>query len=66
MILTDLISYLRELIGSTSGFWHNFEGSGSYNSYNWDYGLLFEYFVAGVIVCVVIVQVFKFLRAWIT
>lgn len=61
--MTDLISYLRELIGSTDGFWHTFESNNSYTNWNWDYGLLFEYFVAGVIVVVVISNVFRFLRS---
>lgn len=64
--MTNIIDYLRELLGSTDSFWHNFEGSGTYNTYAWDYGYLFEYFVAGVILCVVIANVFKFLRALIS
>lgn len=60
--MTQLISYLRELIGSTNGFWHTFQTNSTNTSYNWDYGMLFEYFVASVIVCIVIVNVFKFLR----
>lgn len=63
--MTSLINYLRELIGSTDGFWHTFQSYNS-NSYNWDYGMLFEYFIAGVIVCIVISNVFKFLRALIS
>lgn len=64
--MTSLIEYLRELIGSTEGFWHQFTTNNNYNSYAWDYGYLFEYFVAGVIVCVVIAYVFKFLIVWIS
>lgn len=61
--MNSLINYLRELIGSTDSFWHSFENGNSYNNWNWDYGLLFEYFIAGVLVVVVISNVFKFLRA---
>ena len=61
--MTDLISYLRELIGSTDGFWHTFNSNNNYTNWNWDYGMLFEYFVAGVIVVVVISNVFRFLRS---
>lgn len=64
--MTSLINYLRELIGSTDSFWHSFESTNSYNNWNWDYGLLFEYFIAGVLVVVVISNVFKFLRALIS
>jgi hypothetical protein len=64
--MTSLINYLRELIGSTDSFWHSFENGNSYNNWNWDYGLLFEYFIAGVLVVVVISNVFKFLRALIS
>lgn len=60
--METVINYLRELLGTTDGFWHSFQSyNGSY-SMNWDYGLLFEYFVAGVIICVVITNAFKFLR----
>lgn len=61
--MQTLIEYVRELLGSTGGFWHSFENGNSYNNWNWDYGLLFEYFVAGVIVVVVISNVFKLIRA---
>ena len=61
--MLTVIEYLRNLIGDTSGFWHQFQTNNSYNTYAWDFGYLFEYFIAGVIVCLVIVQVFKFLRA---
>ena len=61
--MTNIIDYLRELLGNTDGFWHTFESNNNYNTWNWDYGLLFEYFVAGVILCVVIANVFKFFRA---
>lgn len=64
--MTSLINYLRELIGTTDSFWHSFENGNSYNNWNWDYGLLFEYFIAGVLVVVVISNVFKFLRALIS
>lgn len=64
--MNSLINYLRELIGSTDSFWHSFENGNSYNNWNWDYGLLFEYFIAGVLVVVVISNVFKFLRALIS
>ena len=64
--MTSLINYLRELIGSPDSFWHSFENGNSYNNWNWDYGLLFEYFIAGVLVVVVISNVFKFLRALIS
>lgn len=61
--MTSLINYIRDLIGNTSGFWHTFESGNSYNNWNWDYGLMFEYFIVGVIVVIVISNVFKFLRA---
>lgn len=61
--MTTVIEYIRSLLGNTEGFWHTFESNNNYATYNWDYGMLFEYFVAGVIVCVVIANVFRFLRA---
>ena len=64
--MTSLINYLRELIGSTNGFWHTFLNNNTNSQYNWDYGMLFEYFIAGVIVVIVISNVFKFLRALLT
>lgn len=64
--MQSVIEYLRDLLGSTSGFWHTFQNNNTNTSYNWDYGLLLEYFIAGVIVCVVISNAFKFLRALIS
>lgn len=60
--MDTVINYLRELLGSTDGFWHTFQSYSSSTNYNWDYGMLFEYFIAGVIVCIVITNAFKFLR----
>lgn len=60
--MDSLITSLRQILGSTSGFWHEFQGSGSYNSYNWDYGLMLEYAVAAIVLVTVINWVFRFLK----
>lgn len=59
--METLIDTLREIIG-TPTFWREFETNNSYNSWQWDYGAMLEYMIAGILVCVVVSSVFKFLR----
>ena len=60
--MQTIISVLRSIIGDTSGFWHEFSGSGSYNSYNWDYGMMLEYAFACILLLCVVNWVFRLLR----
>lgn len=54
--MTTILEALREILG-TADFYDTSSGySGS-----WDYGAMIEYFVAAVILCVVISSVFRFL-----
>lgn len=55
--MDTVIEALREIIGTPDFY---IEQSG-YSSY-WDYGAMLEYTIAGVLVCVVVASVFKFLR----
>lgn len=57
----SLIETLREIIG-TPTFWNEFETNNNYNSWQWDYGAMLEYMIAGILLCVVVGSVFKFLR----
>lgn len=52
-----LIEQLREIIGDP-----DFYIEGSNYSSTWDYGAMLEYMIAGIIVCIVISSVFKFIR----
>lgn len=51
-----LLENLRQVIGEPNFY----ITSGNYNS-TWDYGAMIEYFVACVVLCVVITSVFRFL-----
>lgn len=51
-----LLENLRQIIGTPEFYITNGSYSGS-----WDYGAMIEYFVAAVILCVVITSVFRFL-----
>lgn len=62
VFLDSLISSLRQILGDTAGFWHEFQSSGSYNSFNWDYGLMLEYAVASIVLVTVINWVFRLLK----
>lgn len=55
--MNTIISQLRDIIGVPEFYINN----GNYNS-TWDYGAMLEYMIAGVIVCIVISSVFKFIR----
>ena len=51
-----IISSLREILGMADFYVTETGYSGS-----WDYGAMIEYFVAAVILCVVVASVFRFL-----
>lgn len=56
--METLIETLRDIIG-TPEFYVKLGGS---TNYTWDYGAMLEYCLAGILVCVVVSSVFKFLR----
>lgn len=57
-MLENLIEALREILG-TPEFYVRLANQ---TNYSWDYGAMLEYMMAGIILCVVIASVFKFLR----
>lgn len=60
--MNTLIDSLREIIGIPD-FWVQMETNNNYgNTWQWDYGAMLEYTVAGILICVVVSSVFKFLR----
>ena len=59
--METLIETLRDILGEPV-FWNQFTTNNSYNTWQWDYGAMLEYAVAGILVCVVVSSVFKFLR----
>lgn len=56
--MQTLINGLRQILGNPDFYIDN----GNYNS-TWDYGAMLEYMIAGVLLIVVVISVFKFLRA---
>lgn len=54
--MTTIIQALRDIIGTA-----DFYETGSGYSGTWDYGAMIEYFVAALILCIVITSVFRFL-----
>ena len=59
--METLIETLRDILGEPV-FWNQFTTNNSYNTWQWDYGAMLEYSIAGILVCVVVSSVFKFLR----
>lgn len=55
--MQTVIEALRSILG-TPNFYRQMAG---YDKYNWDYGAMIEYFVAALILLIVISSVFKFL-----
>lgn len=56
--MDTIINALRDILGTPDFY---VESSGSYSSNYWDYAAMFEYFFAGVILCIVVSAVFRFL-----
>lgn len=54
--MTTILESLREIIGSADFYIENGSYSGS-----WDYGAMIEYMIAGLLLCIVVASVFKFL-----
>ena len=59
--MQNVMDALREIIGYPD-FYVKLEGS---QNYNWDYGAMIEYALAGVLVIVVVSSIFKILKGWI-
>lgn len=59
--MNTILSALRDVLG-TANFWKQLpNNSGGLSNYQWDYGAMIEYMLAGMILLVVISSVFKFL-----
>lgn len=54
--MTSILETLRDIIGTADFYIENGNYSGS-----WDYGAMVEYFVAALVLCIVISSVFRFL-----
>lgn len=59
--MQTILNALRQVLGQPT-FFHQMEGASGYTSYQWDYGLMLEYLIAGIILCIVISSVFKLLH----
>lgn len=56
--MKSLLDTIREVLG-TPDFYVKL---GTSTGYSWDYGAMLEYAMCGIILCVVIISAFKFLR----
>ncbi len=54
--MDSIINALREILG-TPNFYKVLSG----NNYTWDYAAMFEYFFAGLILCIAICGIFRFI-----
>lgn len=55
--MDSIINALREILG-TPEFYVKL---GSQQNYTWDYAAMFEYFFAGLILCIAICGIFRFI-----
>lgn len=55
--MNTIIEQLREILGTP-----DFYIEGNNYSSTWDYGAMLEYMFAGILVCIVVSSVFKFIR----
>lgn len=56
--MQDLITVIRDILGTP-----DFYIEGTNYSSTWDYGAMLEYAICGILLCVVVSSVFKFIRA---
>ncbi len=54
--MDSIINALREILG-TPNFYKVLSG----NNYTWDYAAMMEYFFAGLILCIAICGIFRFI-----
>lgn len=57
--MQTILDTLRDILGVPEFY----RQLGTSSSYTWDYGAMLEYSIAGIVLCIVIVSAFKFLRA---
>lgn len=55
--MDTIINALRDILGVPEFYVR----LGGQQNYTWDYAAMFEYFFAGVILCIVVCAVFRFL-----
>lgn len=56
--METVINALRQILGEPDFY----KQLGTSSNYTWDYGAMLEYFVASVILCIVISSIFKFIN----
>lgn len=56
--MDTIIEYLRQFIGTPDFY----KQMGTMSNYTWDYGAMIEYIFAGLLVLIVVANVFRFLR----
>lgn len=55
--MTTMINALRDILGNPDFYIE----SGSGYSGSWDYGAMIEYFFAGLLLCIAVSSIFKFI-----
>lgn len=53
----SIIEVLRDIIGEPEFY----VKLGNQTNYTWDYGAMVEYMIAGIVVCICVASVFKFI-----
>lgn len=56
--MQTIIDALRSILGNPDFY----KQLGGYNNYTWDYASMFEYFFAGVVLCIVVGWIFRLLK----
>lgn len=59
--MQSVLEAIQEYLGSSDGWWMRFQSTNTNGTYQWDFGAMFQYFFAGVILCIVISYVFRIL-----
>lgn len=60
--MAEILTKLRQILGTPTFYKLMPNGSGTSNSYQWDYGAMIEYLIAGTLLIIVVSSVFKFVR----
>lgn len=58
--MQTIIEGLRSVLGEPD-FYHQMTNT---SNYTWDYGAMFEYFFAGVLLCITVAAGFRFIINW--
>lgn len=57
--MQSILESIRDYLGAADGWWQHFQSTNNMGTYQWDYAAMFEYFFAGVLLCIVVSYVFR-------